>query len=114
LPKTTLRKIKSPINTAFRTALGAFRTTPIDNVLYEARADPLEDRRDLLTTKIIKSLINAKNSTIIKILKSYRPPKRPQYKSTIDRIIENSKAHDLPLKQATQRAQTTPPWNTDM
>jgi len=53
-------------------------------------------------------------SNVQRPLETVAPLYTPEYGIMIDRIIKNSKAHDLPLKQATQCAQTTPPWNTDM
>jgi len=107
-----MRPIISTINTGFRIGLGAYRTTPTKNILFEARSDSLENRRDLLTANLIKSLISAKNSPIIKILKTYRPPRRPQHRSTIDRIIEYNRAYNLHPQPTTPPNQSTPPWNT--
>jgi len=102
-----LNKLKTPFNTAIRLALGAYRTTPINNLLYEANILPLEQKRDLQTAKLTKNLIFSKDTPTHKLVKQRKPKKNP---STIDRTINLCQALNLPYEPV-KLHKYQPPWD---
>jgi len=60
-----MSKIKTPFTSAIRLSLGAYRSTPVNNLLYES----LEIKRDLQIAKLSQNLIFSKNRPIHKFVK---------------------------------------------
>jgi len=63
-PISCLRKLKTIYHAALRLAIGAPRTTPINNLLIEADITPIEIRLELTTARICKVFSFAKNTPL--------------------------------------------------
>jgi len=74
--------------------LGAFRSTPIKNLLLEANICPIEHKRDFLTGKLAKNLLKSIDTPLKKLTKSTK--RHHRYSSTIDRVIQSSKSKLIP------------------
>jgi len=68
-PKSQINEIKTSLNSAIRVGLGAFRLTPINNVLIEANICPTEHKRDFLTGKLAKNLLKSNETPLKKLTK---------------------------------------------
>lgn len=77
--KNLLNKLKSKLNTAIRLALGAYRTTPIHNLLYETDIPNIELKREYLITKLFKNLLHSIDTPIYKIIKQHKPKKKTHF-----------------------------------
>ena len=71
-----LRKLKSIINSAVRSSLGAFRSTPVNNMLFESNILSLVTQTTVLTTKLLKSLAFSANTPILKLVSQCRTSKK--------------------------------------
>uniref|UniRef100_W8C2B6 RNA-directed DNA polymerase from mobile element jockey n=1 Tax=Ceratitis capitata TaxID=7213 RepID=W8C2B6_CERCA len=98
-PKSTLNKLKSKLNSAIRTALGAFRTTPIHNLLLEANIHTIENKFEYLTAKLLKTLINSSDTPLYKILKSCRKTRKrtKTVRSVFNKIVSKCTQLNLPF-----------------
>ena len=56
---TDLKTIKRIMNNSIRTATGAFRSTPLNNLYYETSILTLKTEREILTTKLQKMFCNS-------------------------------------------------------
>lgn len=110
-PKTSIKKINTIIHSAIRFALGAFRSTPIKNLFFEANIPPLNNRKDKLTANLFTTIINSSDSPLYIIMKNYRPPKSGKKFSTIDRIIYTHNSLGIHLKPISKLKHKSPPWN---
>lgn len=96
-PNTVLRKLKTIINSAIRVSLGAFRSTPISNMLIESNILPLELQRNIATTDLFRSIL--KNSPLKQIAGNIRRRKRYyRISSTLQRIVQECKMLQLPTQ----------------
>lgn len=95
-PRSTLNKLKTPHNAAIRTALGAFRSTPIHNLLHEANIPSIELKRDLQIAKLSKNLINSINTPLHKFVKS--PKNKKKNIPVIDHTINMCRELAIPYK----------------
>nr|AAA74495.1 unknown protein [Drosophila teissieri] len=95
-PKSILNKLKTPFNSAIRLALGAYRSTPINNLLYESNIPSLEMKRDLQIAKLSQNLSFCKNRPIHKFVRHKKYKKKTL--SIIDQTIKLSLELNLPYK----------------
>lgn len=110
--KCSLRKIKTKVSSAIRMALGAFRTTPITNMLFESNIIPLEQQRDLLTSRLIKSIYNNQDTPLYAITKKCINGKKiPKIQSVLYKIIELANSLDLPTKTSLPKQKAQPVWH---
>ena len=110
--KRNLSMLKTIYHTAIRRSLGAFRTSPIKNILAEAGVLSIEDRRDLLTGHIIRKISNPKKSKLLEITKKKLKRKRtPKKQSALDKSIDFAKTHHIVLENTPIKKQNNPPWN---
>lgn len=108
-PTSILNKIKTPFNAAIRMSLGAFRSTPINNMLFEANIPSIELKRNLTTAKLSKSLLNSSDTPLANIIKHCKISSNKKIKSSIERSILILKSDNLPyLPQKITFLQ--PPW----
>lgn len=95
-PKYLISKIKTTTNAAIRSSLGAFRSTPINNMLFEANVPTIENQIELATSKLFKCLLKNRNSVLGNIIEQLvnnkNPPKNP---STLYRVIKKCKELEL-------------------
>lgn len=66
-PKSTLNKLKTILNAAIRASIGAYRTTPINNLTYEANLTPITLSRELIIVKQCKSIMTNDQSPLSKL-----------------------------------------------
>jgi len=85
-PASYFKKLKANYHSALRLAFGAFLTTPINNLLFDAQLMPIELRFEMSIAKMCKALLFAANTPIQtflqKIKQSNRTP-RLQSRTTI-------------------------------
>ena len=104
---SVIKRVKSFMNNTIRTATGAFRSTPISNLYIESNTQTFENRRNSLTTKLQKNILNSKNTPIYKIIKN---PIKKKNHSTIIRSIQNCKTLNIPYKSKFNTQNLHPPW----
>lgn len=110
--KSTLQLISTPYHAAIRNSIGAFRTTPIKNILVEAGLPNLTARTEFLTWQILKK-VNSPFPTPIhddttKILKRKRTPK---YLSALQKAIGDAVKLNTPIIIDKKAKSNHPPWN---
>jgi len=71
-PISCLRKLKTIYHAALRLAFGAPRTTPINDLLFEAEITPIEIRLELTTARICKVFSFAKNTPLQTVLQKIK------------------------------------------
>jgi len=112
-PRTHLKPIQSLLNSAIRTALGAFRSTPINNLLIEANINTVLERRDFLQANLIRNLTFSTNSPLTKIAKSIT--KKSSLNIKVPSAIINSsklcKQQNINLRPLPEINSKLPPWN---
>lgn len=109
--RTNLLKIKSIMNTALRFATGAFRTTPIQNLLFESNVLPITTQRNILTTKLFRTIIYDSSTPLRQIARKLMVAKKiPKVPSVIYRTIGECRRLDIPLKATVPRAGKFPSW----
>ena len=94
-----MNKMQSLYNSAIRIALNAFRTTPINNMLFETKSPTVEDIRDNTINRLYKSILfcgDSPNSTQVK--KNIKAKKEQKIKSVNYRIIEYCRNNNIPFK----------------
>mgnify|MGYP004573409177 CR=1 FL=1 len=110
-PKTTLAKVKTTLNTSVRIALGAYRTTNTNNLLFEARILTIEEQVDYITAKSFKSCITSKDTQLKDIIKHITKKTKPQnIVSSLERTIKFCKNHDIPYLPDNLNTKHTPSW----
>ena len=111
-PKSDLRKLDAIINSGIRSALGAFRTTPTGNLLYESNILPLSTQRDILTAKLFRTITYDSSSPLrqlaVKLIQARKIPKIP---SVLYRIIQKSCTLNIPLKTTFPKRMNHPTWD---
>ena len=111
-PPSTLKKIDVIVNCTFRTVLGAYRTTRVDNILFEANIAPLEIRRDLICCKQFKSCLNSNNTPLKNIVKKLsKQNKILRIIPSISRTFLYCTELEIPLTPSKQTLRTNPPWS---
>lgn len=109
-PKSSLNKISTILNSGVRIALGAYRTTPTRNLLYEANIAPLDLRKEQLTASLYTSILNGTDSPINNIIKNYKTSIIRKKPSVIDRIFSIHSTLHIQLKSPRKLTQKSPPW----
>lgn len=107
-PNSILRPIKTSINAALRSALGAFPTTPTHNLYVEANVLPLEERIKTMTAKLFHILIHPTWSNNKKITKKSNSKYR---KSTIQESINICTNLGLTIDLTKKLTKSKPPWH---
>lgn len=107
---SSLKKIKSILNTAVRIALGAFRTTPTSNILFEANITPLDIRTEFLTTNLFQLVLNSSDSPLHNIIKNYKQPKPEKKHSVLDKVLKLNKSFNIVLRPPKKLKHKDPPW----
>lgn len=111
--KTSLNKIKTILNSNIHFALGAHRTTPINNIIFESNITNLEDLYQLESRKLIKSIITCQYTPIRKFVENYAKSKRtPRYLSTLQKSVKLTLEYELPTKILRHNISFTP-WLLD-
>lgn len=106
-----LRKIKTIVNSAIRFSLGAFRSTPIKNILFESNTVSIETQTKLLTAKLLKSLSYSSNTPILQLVKKCKISRKiPRIPSTIYRSIQICQNLGLPLDIIKSSSTHHQPW----
>lgn len=97
-PKSLLNKLNTVLNSAIRIALGAYRTTPINNLLFESVFMSVLGIKDLLTCKLFKNIFFRDKSplsdTTSRLIES---SKFKHIRSTLNNKIENCQAFNIPI-----------------
>lgn len=109
-PKSVLNKVNSTLHSAIRIALGALRSTPSRNLLFEANIAPLAIRQKLLTTNLFTCISNSADASICNIVKKYKTPKGSKKLSVLDKIIDSHKHLEIQLNPSKKHIQNSPPW----
>ena len=110
-PKSQINKINSVINTSLRISLGALRSTPISNLRFETDLRSLNIQRDILTTKLYRTVLYNDNNLLEQIVKKIKASKKiPKVPSTLYRMVQNCNILDIPLHTSTTRFKRIPPW----
>ncbi|XP_044573254.1 uncharacterized protein LOC123257582 [Drosophila ananassae] len=111
-PKTQIKPIKSILNNALRTALGAFRSTPIYNIYVESNITPLETRIQHLQAKLSKTIIQSTDTPLKPILDKILKNKITKYRnSAIQKSIISCSNLGLPVNPIKPTPKSNPPWN---
>ena len=109
--KENIRKISSIYNAAIRMSLGAFRTTPIKNMLAESNMLAIPIRKEYLLGRLLPKLLNPKKSALNEIVNNAISRKRkPKRKSCIFRTLEYAQNNNLNTKYPKIPNQNNPPW----
>ena len=109
--KRNLSQIKTIYHAAIRRSLGAFRTSPIKNMLAECGLLSIEDRRTLLTGLIINKFTNPNKSIISDLSKKRTKRKRvPKKPSALLRAINFAKTNFMLIENPSTPKQKQPPW----
>lgn len=107
--------MKTNFNSALRLTLGAFRTTPIRNLIFEADTMTIEQHRDFATAKLFKSIMFNDRYPVSKVLnKSLNQKKIPKIPSTLSRIIQFSKKLNLPFNTIQPSLNKSPNWTINL
>jgi len=110
-PATYLKKLKANYHSALRLAFGAFRTTPINNLLFEAQLMPIELRFEMSIAKMCKSLLFSANTPIQTILQKIKKSiRRPRLQSVLRKAFQFSKDNGTFTPPIKPYKQKTPPW----
>lgn len=97
-PKSLLNKIKTILNSAIRLAVGAFRTTPINNLLYESNFLSIPEIRDYLTFKSFKHIFYRDKSPLSDTTNMLlKKEKYRNISSTLNNIIKYCRDFDIPI-----------------
>lgn len=95
-------------------ALGAFRTTPINNLLFESKSFSIPKYKEYITSKLFRNIFFKDNSplskTTISIIKSVRLKNIP---STLNNIISSCQKFDIPINNGKGKCDYFPPWYID-
>ncbi|XP_075157715.1 uncharacterized protein LOC142230980 [Haematobia irritans] len=109
--KKMLGKIKTQYNSAIRATLNAFRTTPIENLLFETNLPSLEDIREHCVKRLFRNIVFSEGTANFDLIqKNFSRSRDARIVSCNKRIIVNLKRNGLPIsvkKLCTYRA---PPW----
>jgi len=110
-PKSKINKIKTIYHSAVRMALGAFRSSPINNLLYESNIKPIEHRTKHAILKNFKIISTAKKTPLEQVIKKISKAKRiPKLLSTIKNTIDQCNAISLHPVPIINKKETTPTW----
>lgn len=105
--KSFLNKLKTSYNSAVRLALGAHRTTKINNMLYEANLMTIENYRDLSTANLFKTILFNDGSPLMKLLnRSLNTRKFKNTTSALSRIVLFCEELNIPSNRPIQRIRT--------
>lgn len=111
--KSFLNKLKTSYNSAVRLALGAHRTTKINNMLYEANLMTIENYRDLSTANLFKTILFNDGSPLMKLLnRSLNTRKFKNTTSALSRIVLFCEELNIPFNRPIQRIRM-PQWELD-
>lgn len=109
--KTSLNTIKSTYHKAIRTALFAFRTTPLTNMLIESGLPKLEERIHTVRAKLIPKILFQANSIIDKDAKKLASNKRALRTSpVIAKVLQLCSEFSIAPNLRTIKIHN-PPWN---
>ncbi|KAE9522075.1 hypothetical protein AGLY_017519 [Aphis glycines] len=116
-PEAILKSLDPIHNQGIRLSIGAFKTSPIPNILCEANTPPLEIRRNMLTYKFALKRLADKNNAISPYLFNTSPPslhlKKNQPIST--RIKKWLDTTNTPLpKLLSPTPYIFPPWKMNL
>ena len=110
--KTNLNKIKSVYHNSIRLALGAYRSTPINNLMAESGFQHLTDRIEFITARSLINVVHSDRCELSKLAKYKINRKRNQKKSSaLQRIILASQEINLNPIPISKRPLRCPPWN---
>lgn len=110
-PKPNIKKIETIINSAIRMALGAFRTTPIKNLLFESNILPFSTQKNILTAKLFRTLIYDSNTPLKQIVrKIVKTKKVPKVQSVIYRSVQKCRDLNIPVKANISDLEKHAPW----
>lgn len=106
--KSHLNKIKTIYNAALRKALNAYRTTPINHLLFEAKMQTIESLRYQSTIKLYKPTLFCKDTPLYKILRIPKIAKKTP--SCIERSAALCNEINIPHKPIPPYPSFPPPW----
>lgn len=114
-PKSMLNKIKTIFNSAIRFSLGAFRTTPIRNMIFEADVMSIEQYRDFATAKLFKSIILSDRFPLSNLLRKALHLKTFfDIPSTLTRVVEFCHEFNIPFNISLRSLKGNPNWKLDL
>lgn len=111
-PNYLINKIKSLLNAAIRTALGALRSTPIANLFFESRILNFENQRDLKTAKLFKAFITKQDNPLYNIVNNLKKRTTTlKIQPAISRTTVLCSAVGILLKPTKYDIHIHPPWS---
>lgn len=94
-----------------RMSLGAFRTSPINNILFESGQMTIEDYRDFSIAKLSKSILVKDHFPLSKLLeKTIHLKYFEKYQSVLSKIVCFCKSHDIPFNVRQPVTNNRPNW----
>lgn len=120
--KSYIRPLQSTYHAAIRASLKAFKTSPIINILAEGGFSSIEERKDVLTSRLVGKILESYDSPILsdcnKILKRSKTPKKP---SALYITLMFARKIGIEIKIKKKDLENHPPWlllsesiNTDL
>lgn len=107
-----LKKIKTIYNAAIRMSLGAFRTSPINSMIFESGQMTIEDCRDFATAKLFKTIMIKDHFPLSKLIaKSTRLKYFQNYQSVLSKIVHFCKTHSIPFNVKQPLNHKYPNWS---
>ena len=109
--QNNLNKIKSIYHNALRLALGAYRSTPINNIMAESGFQHLSERIEQITARTLINVLFSDRCELSKLAKNKIKRKNmPRKSSALQRVISISnqiEVNPLPIKK---KKLNCPPW----
>lgn len=112
--KSHLNTLKSPLHTAIRRSLRAFRTTPIENILAEAGFSTIEARIDFMRCGLLHKVANNSSNILHKELKLLKARKTElSVQSGLTLLLKVANKLDLTSEIPANPKQNLPLWYMD-
>lgn len=110
--KSLMNKINTIFNSAIRMALGAFRTTSINTMLFESNFMAVSNNKEFLTCKHFKNIFFKDKSPLSEITKRIVNSSRlKNIPSTLNSIINYCRIFDIPINNTKIQNNNFPPWH---
>jgi len=111
-PKSTLRPIKTYINSALRSALGAFPSTPTHNLYLEANVCPLETKLLFMKAKLWNTIVHSQDTPLYPIVNKIINKQNKKYKnSVLQECIDICTNLGLTITPVKKLPKSNPPWH---